>query len=63
MKPSPPLPVASRKTSRTCSMGLKSAEGLFFFLSFPFFFLPPSETIRPGVVKGPETDSKREHKA
>ena len=42
----PPLPAASWKTSRTCLMGLKSAGG---------FFSPPSETIRPGAVKGPKT--------
>ena len=71
VKPIPCLPVASRKTSRTCWIGLKSAGGLllcFFFLFgfslfFPFFFLPPSETIRHGVMKGPETDQKGEHKA
>ena len=39
VKPSPPLPVASRKISRTCWTGLKSVEGLFSFipLFFPFF--------------------------
>ena len=35
-KPSPALPVAIRKTSRTHSMGFKSVGGLLFF--FPLFF-------------------------
>ena len=46
VKPSPPLPMESRKTSRTLSVGLKSTGGfpppLFFFfpsLFFSFLFL------------------------
>ena len=55
MKPNLPQPAAARKTTRTCLAALKSAGG--------FFFSFPSETIRPGAVKGLETDPKREHKA
>ena len=36
MEPSSPLPAISRKTSRSCLVGLKSAGGGFLF----FFFLP-----------------------
>ena len=74
----PTLPVASRKTSRTRWTDLKSGlnrfkGGLLLYIFFlfgsslflppPFYFLPPSETIRPRVAKGPETDRKEEHKA
>ena len=63
VKPSPPLPLASRKTSRTCLASLKSAGSFFsplFFFSFLFIFLlPPSKTVRPGAVKGPETEIQR----
>ena len=50
--------MASRKTSRTRWTSLKSVGGLVLF-----FFLPPTETTRCGVTKGPETDQKEEHKA
>ena len=63
-KPNSPQPAAARKTSRTCLAGFKPG-GSFFSLSFSFlsffFFSPTSETIRPGVVKGPESDPKRDH--
>ena len=64
-KSSPPLPVASRKTSRTCSVDLKPAGGFPPPSPLPslFVFLPPSETIRPGALKGPEADPKRKHRA
>ena len=59
-KPSPALPAASMKINRILMAALKSAGG-YYFLPPPF--VSPSETIRPGAVKGPETDPEREHKA
>ena len=57
-KPSPSTSVAFRKSSRTHSMGFKSAGGLIFLSSLYLFFSSPSETMRPGAVKDPETDQR-----
>ena len=52
----PPLPAASRKTSRNHMVGLQSAEDFCSLSS-------KCKTIRPGTVKGPKIDPERDQKA
>ena len=56
--PPPPPACSIQENQQKLLSQFKSAGGLLFLL-----FFSPSETIRPGAVKGPETDPKRDHKA
>ena len=53
-----PSPAVARKTNRTHLAYWKSAGDFFIIIIFP-----PSEAIRPGTVKGLETEPKRHYKA
>ena len=59
MEHSPPLTAASRKTSRTQLVGLKSAGGCFFF----FFFLPSVSQWDLELWKDQRQIQKRDQKA